>query len=174
MSIGQEAHLGRTSFEAAAADPRQTPSPAARLPQVRQKKGAPSGGIGALGVGEPGCAFSVPPWRWAGRRHEPSGDSLSAPPEDLRPRAKNRFGSVDVQPHRFTATGYSEPRTYVHHWCSTTDQNEAAGADLDLSEVVRASVRSAKPNVRAFARRPCRRPPALRTRAVQAAYEARC
>ena len=103
----------------------------------------------------------------------PSGDSLSAPPEDLRPRAKNRFGSGDVRPHRFTATGYSEPRTYVHHWCSTTDQNEAAGADPDLSEVVRASVRSAKPNVRAFARGPSRRLPALRTRAVQAAYEAR-
>ena len=48
----------------------------------------------------------------------PSGDSLSAPPEDLRPRAKNRFGSVDVRPCRFTAPGYSEPRTSVHHWCS--------------------------------------------------------
>ena len=43
-----------------------------------------------------------------------------------------------------------------------------------MSKVVRASVRSAKPNVRAFARGPCRRPPALRTRAVQAAYKARC
>ena len=48
----------------------------------------------------------------------PSGDSLSAPPEDLRPRAKNRFGSVDVRPYRFTAPGYSEPRTSGHYWCS--------------------------------------------------------
>ena len=44
--------------------------------------------------------------------------SPSVPPEDLRPRAKNRFGSVDVRPCRFTAPGYSEPRTSVHHWCS--------------------------------------------------------
>ena len=49
----------------------------------------------------------------------PSGDSLSAPPEDLRPRTKHtRFGGVDVRPYRFTAPGYSEPRTSGHYWCS--------------------------------------------------------
>ena len=49
----------------------------------------------------------------------PSGDSLSAPPEDLRPRTKHtRFGGVDVRPYRFTAPGYPEPRTSGHYWCS--------------------------------------------------------
>ena len=53
------------------------------------------------------------------REHVASGDSLSAPPEDLRPRTKHtRFGGVDVRPYRFTAPGYSEPRTSGHYWCS--------------------------------------------------------